>query len=69
MAIEYYTLSGTPISIEENLLSNNVKSYDMFLVSKFVLSNVSPFRTYECNGTLYRNEYWSMHVTYNSLSD
>lgn len=69
MAIDYYTLSGTPTSIEENLLSNNVKPYDMFLVSKFVLSNVSPFRTYESNGTIYRNEYWSMHTTYDSLSN
>lgn len=69
MAVDYYTLSGTPINIEENLLSSNVKSYDMFLVSKFVLSNVSPFRTYESNGTIYRNEYWSMHTTYDSLSN
>ena len=69
MAVDYYTLSGTPISIEENLLSNNVKPYDMFLVSKFALSTVSPFRTYESNGTIYRNEYWSMHTTYDSLSN
>lgn len=70
MAIDIYTLSGTPIStVPSRLDYGSIYAHDMFLVSKHVLSNVLPDRTYECNGTLYTNEFYSQHITYACLSD
>jgi len=72
MSKTYVTLSGdwiTRISESKKLTSADVRQEDFFLISQPVLSNVDPDRTYECNGRVYTNEYRSMNISYEDLSN
>lgn len=72
MSKSYVTLSGdwiTSMPESRRLLSSAVRQEDFFLISQPVLSNVDPDRTYECNGRVYVNEYRSMNISYDDLSN
>ena len=71
MSRTYVTLSGdwtSNIPDERFLRAGEICEESRFLISQPVLSNVSPDRTYECNGKTYHNEYRSLNISYGDLS-
>ena len=58
-------IDGVPICVD----SLGLNSIDLFVASQQVLSNVSPTRIYDSHGNHYENEYRSIKVSYEQLSN
>ena len=70
MAIYYEDISGTSTSqVATSLLSNQILSGDLFLISQQAISSTSPDRRYWWHGQLLRNHFASRSLSYNSLSN
>lgn len=70
MAIYYEDISGTSTSqVSTSLLSNQILSSDLFLISQHALSSTSPDRRYWWHGQLLRNQVASRSLSYNDLSN
>ena len=69
MAFAYKDISGTSTSeVQQEILSDEILSSDMFLISQQSLSSTSPDRQYLWHGQILNNYYSSRKLEYGKLS-
>ena len=69
MAFVYKDISGTSTSeVQQKMLSDEILSSDMFLISQQSLSSISPDRQYLWHGQILNNYYSSRKLEYGKLS-
>lgn len=68
--VTYNNITGKPIDDVPGIGDGSyLNGTDLFVASQQVLSNVSPTRTYDSHGNHYENEYRSIKVSYEQLSN